>query len=260
VNRLATPGHRTALIPTLGGETGHDLLADRGNFVIDLRQAGRTHSYLRGHEPQDTSASSLKRVVRRTLDVSLAVAALVATSPVFVAVVVASLFTPGPAFFSQERVGKQGKIFLCYKFRSMHTDAAERLQELLTTDEHFRSSWRNDQKVQQDPRITGLGRILRKTSLDELPQLINVLKGDMSVVGPRPVVPEETVRYGEVMPTVLSVRPGITGLWQVSGRNNLPYPERVQLDLRYVEEQSLMLDAKILAKTFTSVAGGNGAC
>lgn len=260
MNRLAETTR-----PTTAGKE-HDraiaaaLLADRDDFVIDLREAGRTRSYLRNHEAAVAQHSTSLRATRRTLDIATAGLALVIASPLFLIVGLASkLSSRGPVFFVQERVGRNGKIFRCYKFRSMRPDADKRLKQLLQTDIEFREAWMQDQKVNKDPRITSMGRFLRKTSLDEIPQLINVLKGDMSIIGPRPVVPEETVRYGDAMATVLSVRPGITGLWQVSGRNNLSYPERVALDLRYVDEQSLRLDSRVLVKTVFSVATGKGA-
>lgn len=235
-------------------------LVVRDEFVIDLRFDGRVESYLRQSAATPAAGSPALRFVRRALDIGTALAALIITTPLFVVVAVCSkLFDEGAVFFTQERVGRGGKLFRCYKFRTMHADAAERLDELLSTNGDFRSQWERDQKVPNDPRITRIGGFLRKTSLDELPQLMNVLKGDMSIIGPRPIVPEETIRYGDAMPTVLSVRPGITGLWQVSGRNALPYPERVQLDLRYIDEQSLKLDSIVLLKTVATVATGRGA-
>ena len=236
------------------------LFGHRDDFVVDLRVEGRETSYLRGLEPGQPTGSPALRATRRVLDIVTASVALVLTAPVFLVVgLFAGLLTKGPVFYAQERVGRNGRIFRCLKFRSMYPDADERLAHLLQTDSVFREQWLRDHKADNDPRITRLGKLLRKTSLDELPQLINVVKGDMSIIGPRPVIPGETVRYGEALPIVLSVRPGITGLWQVSGRNHLPYPERIALDLRYIERQSLLLDAQILSKTVTSVATGYGA-
>lgn len=236
------------------------LHGQREDFVIDLRVDGRVETYLRDHPDTEPAGSRSLRVTRRALDICTAAIGLSLTSPVFVGLyLLGKIRKTGPVFFSQERVGQGGRIFKCVKFRTMHPDADERLRDLLASDEAFRREWEVDHKVKRDPRVTNMGRILRKTSLDELPQLINVLKGDMSIVGPRPIVPEETVRYGEAMPRVLTVRPGITGLWQVSGRNDLPYPERVALDLRYVDEQSVLLDASIIAKTLVCVATGDGA-
>lgn len=236
------------------------LLSDRDDFVIDLRSTGRTESYLRHSSGSSISGTKALRCARRTIDLAFSALALIVLFPLLIGLATTSKITSrGRALYSQERVGRGGRIFRCYKFRTMYPDADERLAALLRSDAEFRINWLRDQKVDRDPRVTPIGRLLRKTSLDELPQLANVFKGDMSIVGPRPIVPSETVRYGMAMPTVLSVRPGITGLWQVSGRNNLPYPERVALDLRYVELQSLSLDAKIIAKTLSAVATGDGA-
>lgn len=234
----------------------------RADFVIDLAEGSSSRAVLRQthHHPPTLPRRIGLRCVRRALDVATALVALAITAPVFIAVALAAkCSTRGPVFFTQERVGRNGHLFTCLKFRSMYPDADDRLVELLSHDDEFRTQWLEMQKAENDPRITPIGRWLRKTSLDELPQLINVLRGEMSIVGPRPIVPEETERYGDAMPIVLRVRPGLTGLWQVSGRNALPYADRIALDLRYVNEQSLALDAKILARTITTVITGDGA-
>ncbi len=196
----------------------------------------------------------------RCLDIAAATFGLVIAMPIFGTVALLNLVSPhGSVFYRQERLGRGGEPFGCLKFRSMHADADRRLEHLLATDEVFRTEWERGQKVKNDPRITRVGRILRRTSLDEMPQLVNVLRGEMSMVGPRPIVPEEAVRYGEAMSTVLSVKPGITGLWQVSGRNDLPYHERVALDVHYARHKSLRLDVVILARTAGCVLTGRGA-
>ena len=161
----------------------------------------------------------------------------------------------GPAFFSQTRVGKDGKVFKIYKFRTMVVDAEKRLAALREKNESDGILF----KMRRDPRITAVGAWLRKWSLDELPQLFNVLLGEMSLVGPRPALPDETAQYADHVRRRLVVKPGITGLWQVSGRSDLSWDETVRLDLRYVESWSLALDLQILWKTFSVLFEGSGA-
>ncbi len=165
-----------------------------------------------------------------------------------------------PIFFGHYRVGANGKLFRCMKFRSMYVNADAMLRDLLRGDPQARAQWERDQKLADDPRITPIGRFLRRTSLDELPQLINVVRGEMALVGPRPVTVPELTRYGQVRWHYLSVMPGMTGLWQVSGRNNTSYEERVELDRRYVENRSVWLDLSILARTAKVVMLREGAC
>jgi undecaprenyl-phosphate galactose phosphotransferase len=165
----------------------------------------------------------------------------------------------GPALFAHPRIGKRGKVFKCYKFRTMVIDAEKRLEDLLQKRPELRQEWTIERKLRQDPRINQLGRILRTTSLDELPQLINVIKGEMSLVGPRPVVRGELSRYSDQVGYYLMVRPGMTGLWQVSGRNDLDYETRVYLDIWYVKNWSLWYDLIILIKTIKVVFKARGA-
>jgi Undecaprenyl-phosphate galactose phosphotransferase WbaP len=164
-----------------------------------------------------------------------------------------------PVLYAHYRVGKNGRLFRCMKFRSMLRNSEQVLAALLRDDPVARAEWERDHKLTTDPRITPIGRFLRKSSLDELPQLLNVLRGEMSLVGPRPITVAELTRYGRVRWHYLSVRPGLTGLWQVSGRNNTTYEERVALDQRYVEQRSLWLDACILVKTVRVVLLREGA-
>lgn len=168
-------------------------------------------------------------------------------------------FDGGPVIYAHYRIGAGGRIFPCYKFRSMAVESDRLLQELLRTDEAARIQWERDRKLVDDPRVTPIGRVLRKYSLDELPQLLNVLRGEMVLVGPRPVVLEELGRYGQVRWHYLSVKPGMTGLWQVSGRNGTTYDRRVELDRHYVEQRSARLDLSILLKTVRVVVTGHGA-
>ncbi len=161
--------------------------------------------------------------------------------------------TKGHPFFRQERIGHNGIPFIVYKFRSMHINAEEKLEKLLLSCPVSRKEWEKDFKLKNDPRITPIGKLLRKTSLDELPQLVNILKGEMSLVGPRPIVENEIKRYGEYYEYYTAVKPGLTGLWQVSGRNDIDYDERVQLDVWYTRNWSIELDIQILLQTISVV-------
>lgn len=165
----------------------------------------------------------------------------------------------GSSIYHQERIGYGGKTFKCYKFRSMIMNAQEVLEELLANDPEARKEWEKDFKLKEDPRITRVGHFLRKTSLDELPQLFNVVKGEMSLVGPRPIVADEVNRYGSSLGQYLSTRPGMTGLWQVSGRNDVTYSKRISLDCDYVENWKLYKDFHILLKTINVVLLRKGA-
>lgn len=156
----------------------------------------------------------------------------------------------GPIFYKQKRLGKNNTEFDCIKFRTMHPEAENMLITLLENDKRIKNEFYKDHKIKNDPRITNIGIFLRKTSLDELPQFINVIKGEMSIVGPRPIVKEEIEKYGKNFLQVFSVKPGITGLWQISGRNNLSYDRRVALDVIYSEDISLSLDLRIILRTF----------
>ncbi|MES2887356.1 MAG: sugar transferase [Pseudomonadota bacterium] len=186
---------------------------------------------------------------------------LVLFSPVLVGIAYMIWRLDGaPIFFGHYRVGANGKLFRCLKFRSMFVNAEPMLRDLLRNNPKARAEWDRDQKLSDDPRITPVGRFLRRTSLDELPQLFNVLRGEMALVGPRPVTVPELSRYGAARWHYLSVMPGMTGLWQVSGRNNTSYEERVELDKQYVESRNVWLDLSILARTAKVVVLREGAC
>lgn len=192
--------------------------------------------------------------VGRLLDIVLATLALVFLAPLLGVVAVAVwLQDGGSCIYAQSRVGRGGETFKCLKFRSMLVDADKRLAELLATDPQARAEWDRDHKLRQDPRITALGSFLRRSSVDEIPQLVNVIRGEMSLVGPRPIVAAEVRRYGHYFRDYCSVTPGITGLWQVSGRNDVSYRRRVALDVTYARNKSLMLDLKILLATIPAV-------
>jgi len=170
------------------------------------------------------------------------------------------LIDHGPVFYQHKRVGYAGKHFGCWKFRTMVVDSDQFLKSHLSRNLAAREEWKRDHKLRNDPRITWWGHFLRKSSLDELPQLINVLRGDMSLVGPRPVVPSELSRYGDELGVYLAARPGITGAWQVSGRSDCGYDSRVRLDVDYVRNWKLTTDVVILAKTVRAVLERRGSC
>jgi len=198
--------------------------------------------------------------LKRALDLAIAIPLLVFAAPMFLALMLLiRSHDGGPAFFRQKRIGLNGREFTCFKFRSMVMDAGERLQDLLARDPQAAAEWKADQKLRNDPRITPVGHFLRKTSLDELPQLLNIIRGDMSVVGPRPIVRDEKPRYGAYFSDYASVRPGVTGLWQVSGRNDTSYERRVRLDVIYARRHCFMFDIKILLSTIPAVLKGDGA-
>ncbi|MEM6753299.1 MAG: sugar transferase [Cyanobacteria bacterium P01_C01_bin.38] len=191
---------------------------------------------------------------KRLFDIIFSLLVLILFSPVYlILALLIALSSRGPIFYIQERVGKNYKRFNCIKFRTMVSNADEVLVQMMETSPQFQQEWKNNFKLKKDPRITTIGKFLRITSLDEFPQFWNVLKGDMSVVGPRPLVAEELPKYGCHINEILTIKPGITGLWQVSGRNDIPYPRRVQIDLYYVKFRNFWLDLWIILKTIAVV-------
>ena len=200
--------------------------------------------------------TKIRTNLKRVLDVIIASIGVIFLSPVFFLISIAiKLDSPGPVIFKQDRIGKWGKPFACYKFRSMYVDAEERKAELMKENEADEVVF----KMKHDPRVTRIGRFIRKASIDELPQLFNVIKGEMSLVGPRPPVPIEVVQYEFETMFRLDAVPGITGLQQVSGRSDLSFKRWVELDLQYIAEQSLLKDIEILLKTIPAVLSGKGA-
>ena len=195
--------------------------------------------------------SRLGRGLKRFGDIVFSLSVLGLGAPVLLLLAaLVTLSSPGPIFYVQRRVGRNYRRFGCIKFRTMRADAEQVLTSVLADDPRLRAEFERDFKLRKDPRITWVGRFLRRSSLDELPQFLNVLKGEMSVVGPRPIVDHELDRYGHYMDEVAAVRPGLTGLWQVSGRNNLSYRKRVKLDLAYARGRSFSLDLAIIMRTF----------
>lgn len=193
------------------------------------------------------------------LDIVGAAALGVLFAPLMLIIAMTIMATsPGPVIFKQMRIGRDGRLFPCYKFRTMAVDAEARLATLLANDPSARAEWAQAQKLRKDPRIVGIGNFLRKSSLDELPQLWNVLCGDMSLVGPRPIVRDETERYGKYIVFYCAVKPGLTGLWQISGRNDTTYRRRVAYDVLYARKGTLWDNVKILAMTVPSVVMSKG--
>jgi exopolysaccharide production protein ExoY len=187
---------------------------------------------------------------KRLLDIIIAATALVLVSPLMLAIAILIRFTMGsPVIYAHQRVGVNGRIFNCLKFRTMLNNSEELLARHLADDPESANEWNTGRKLSKDPRVTWLGQMLRRSSIDELPQLYNVLRGDMSCVGPRPIVPDELRPYGENAADYLAARPGVTGIWQVCGRNSLSYSARVKLDAMYVRRWSMLVDLAILLKT-----------
>ena len=197
--------------------------------------------------------------IKRSMDIVGSLLAIVLVSPLFLVLYFLVKSDGGPVFYKQVRVGRYGNKFNCWKIRSMVTDADQVLKEYLALHPELKQAWERDHKLKNDPRITSVGHFIRKGSIDELPQLWNVLKGEMSLVGPRPIVVEESSRYGELLNYYLGSRPGITGLWQISGRNDTTYDERVDLDVWYSRNWSLWLDAVIMLRTVPAILFRSGA-
>ncbi len=203
------------------------------------------------------------RLCKRGFDVGGALFGILVCAPLVLAVVAAvRLTSPGPAFYRQLRIGRHGRYFRCWKFRTMVLDADSRLLRLLDASPALRDEYTASLKLRTDPRVTRIGRLLRRTSLDELPQLWNVLKGDMSLVGPRPLLIDEPERYGDALDTVLRVRPGLTGIWQVSGRNAVPYEVRITMQAQQAEQTALSRDFLVVLRTLAQMVcwRSSGAC
>lgn len=202
-----------------------------------------------------------EKIVKRAVDIIGGVCGTLLLVPLAIIIWIANKISRdnGPIFYKQERIGKNGKKFKMYKFRTMCIDSDIKLRELLEKDEKAREEWEENRKLKNDPRVTKIGKILRKTSLDEFPQFINVLKNDMSLVGPRAVVDGEIEKFGFYKNKVLSVKPGITGYWAANGRSSTTYNERVRMEATYVDRFSLILDIKIILKTFVAVLKKEGA-
>lgn len=219
----------------------------------DIR-VGRAAEDLAGHGGRATAVDAC-----RVMDIVIALAVLIFMAPLMIAIAVAiKIQDGGPVLFGHGRIGFEGRTFRCWKFRSMVVDAEQRLAALLARDPAARQEWEADHKLRRDPRVTVLGRFLRVTSLDEFPQLFNVLSGEMSLVGPRPIVTAEVARYGRWFGRYCAVRPGVTGLWQVSGRNDVGYRQRVAMDVLFSRRRSPTLYIALLAATVPAVLKRSG--
>lgn len=202
-----------------------------------------------------------EKLVKRSLDILIASMALATLAPLLLLVgLLVKVSDGGSVFYSHRRVGLGGREFGCLKFRTMREDAAERLAALLASGPEIRREWEETRKLKDDPRVTLLGNLLRRSSVDELPQLLNVLLGHMSLVGPRPVTTEELPRYAEHLDSYLAVRPGLTGHWQTSGRSDVSYQSRVLMDAEYARDWSLVWDLQIMFKTVPVLFSGKGSC
>ena len=208
------------------------------------------------------SFKKLDLFMKRIIDIVGSIVGIILLIPLTIIVAAANALSKsdnGPIFYLQERLGKNGKKFKMFKYRTMVVDAEDKINEIIKNDEELKKEWEDSRKLKNDPRITKIGKILRKTSLDEFPQFINVLIGNMSLVGPRAVVDDEIEKFGKQKDKVLSVKPGITGNWAVNGRSDTTYEERVALEAEYVDKFSIWFDIKILFKTFSAVLKKEGA-
>ena len=241
--------------------TGSERLPDGLVRVPDLEPSGSSAGgVVRIPDLSPLATSRVWRACKRLTDIVASALLIMLTLPLMLAIAVAiRLESPGPVLFRHRRVGRDGEEFDLLKFRTMVADAEARLEAYLQSDPELRAEWTATYKLRNDPRVTRVGRFLRKSSLDELPQLFNVLLGQMSLVGPRAVVRGELGRFGDLAPTILSVRPGLTGLWAVSGRSDLGYEDRARLEHRYVTHWSFLLDLRILLRTVPAVVRGHGA-
>lgn len=201
------------------------------------------------------------KIVKRTTDIIGATIGVIALIPLTIAIAIAKIILKekGPIFYTQDRIGKDGKIFKMYKFRSMVVGADEILEKYLNENEEAKKEFEINKKLKDDPRVTKIGKFIRKTSIDEFPQFINILKGDMSLVGPRPYIEKERKDMGEYYSYVIKMKPGLTGLWQVSGRSDVTFKDRLNLDMVYYNNHTLKVDYKILLKTYQKVVQKEGA-
>lgn len=205
-----------------------------------------------------TGRDGYRNGAKRLLDVALVVLSLPVVLPVMAVIAVALWIEGGSPFYAQDRLGRGGRRFRVWKFRTMVRDADTRLASLLAADPALRHEWETTQKLKNDPRITPVGGLLRRTSLDELPQLFNIVRGDMSIVGPRPMLPEQLALYGPYASAYFALRPGLTGLWQVSERNDAQFSRRAELDARYERTLTFWQDAALILSTFRVVLRGTG--
>lgn len=235
--------------------SSNEINAEVGAQSSGAKNGGEQHEADFG-QPVHPRLAGWQLLLKRVFDLTVTIAVLpLAVVLGLISAILIRVDSPGAVFFTQRRIGQNGRPFLLYKFRSMYRDADAIVEKLKDLNEAEGPIF----KIKKDPRITKVGAILRKTSMDELPQLINVLKGDMSLVGPRPPLPREVEEYTDYQRGRLAVRPGLTCLWQIQGRSSIPFDKWVELDLEYIRNQSLWLDLKILLKTIPAVLKGTGA-
>ena len=232
-----------------------DVNVTNGNVVKNISNVS-TRTYEKVLNKNNTYLA-----VKRGIDIIGAIVGILLLIPITIGIFIAKIILrdKGPIMYTHNRIGKDGKIFKMYKFRSMVEGADEILFKYLEENEEAREEYRINKKLKNDPRITPIGKFIRKTSLDEFPQFINVLKGDMSLVGPRPYLPREREDIGEYYPYIVANKPGITGLWQVNGRNDVSFKERLELDKLYYEKRNMKMDSKILVQTALKVCNKEGA-
>lgn len=225
------------------------------NVAVNLEQIPIVTVY------RNKAVLKIEKILKRMIDIIAGIFGIIALLPLTLIIYIANLICKdkGPIFYTQERYGKNGKIFKLYKYRSMVVGADEKLKEYLEENEEARKEYKEYKKLKDDPRITKVGKFIRKTSFDEFPQFINVLKGDMSLVGPRPYLPREREDINGFFNYITSVKPGITGLWQVNGRSDTTFTERLTLDMSYYYKHNLKMDLKILGKTVKDVVKKEGA-
>jgi undecaprenyl-phosphate galactose phosphotransferase len=249
VNRLQRCSESVLVVPDL---FGLPVMGAEADYFFDEQ--------ILGLRLRNNLASRTNSILKRAFDLTADSLIMLLCIPFFTLIVLAiKLDSPGPVIFAHRRIGRNGKEFMCYKFRTMVVNAQEALDRILNENKELRSEWKRDFKLKNDPRITRVGKFLRKTSLDELPQMLNVLKGNMSLAGPRPIIQQEIEKYAENIRYFYQVRPGMTGLWQVSGRSETDYDYRVQLDTWYVRNWSLWLDITLLIRTIAVVLARKGA-
>ena len=246
-----TPETGTNVIHAPNFQNGRQNASEAGHTMGNIRNLPSCGPFA------PTSRACL--AVKRAFDIVASTVAIIFFAPLMAVLFFLIRRDGGPAIFAQDRVGRDGTLFRCYKFRSMVVDAEAKLEEILAENPDMRAEWARDRKLENDPRVTPIGHFIRRKSLDELPQLFNVLLGDLSIVGPRPIVPAERALYGDAIGHYESVRPGLTGAWQVSGRNLTTYDRRVRLDVDYVDSWSLKRDADIVLRTVHVVLSGKGA-
>ena len=211
---------------------------------------------------KSTFKESTYCIIKRMIDIIGGIVGIVSLIPITIAIWIGRRITKendGPLFYEQLRIGKDGKQFRLYKYRSMVMDADKKLEEYLAQNEEARKEYKKYKKLKDDPRITKIGNIIRRFSIDEFPQFINVLKGDMSLVGPRPYLPREREDMGDSYDTIITVKPGITGYWQVNGRNDIDFEERTQMDKAYIQDRCTWFDIKLIIKTFLKIFKKEGA-